>query len=81
MRRLQLGSQLIGMQISCHVGCSLPAPPGAINAAGSYPHCQPNSRNYETNDVSAAEEPVAFSASVLFPLQCFNTTIPVNIGT
>jgi hypothetical protein len=26
-----------------------------------------NSRSYETNDVSAAEEPVAFSASALFP--------------
>jgi hypothetical protein len=41
MRRLQLAGQLISMQISRHVGCSLPAPPGAINAAESYPHCQP----------------------------------------
>jgi hypothetical protein len=29
-----------------------------------------NTRDYETNDVAAAEEPVAFSASMLFPV-CF----------
>jgi hypothetical protein len=45
-----------------------------INADGSYPHyqpCQPRlGKVSETHDVSAAEEPIAFSGSVLFTI-CF----------
>lgn len=62
MRLLRLGNQLIGIQISRYGAAA--SPPGVINAAGFYPTVSRNSRNYETNDVLAAKEQVAFLASV-----------------
>ena len=67
MRRLQLASQLIGIQISYYVGCSLPAPPRGDQCGRILPPTvSRNSHSYKTNDKSVAEEPVAFLASVLF---------------
>ena len=57
--------------------------PGAINVTQPPlpPTLSQNSRIYETNDVPTAEEPVTFSAGVLYTsLQFVNITIPVNIG-
>ena len=62
MRLLRLGNQLIGIQISRYGAAA--SPPGVVNAAGFYPTVSRNSRNYETNDVLAAKEQVAFLASV-----------------
>jgi hypothetical protein len=61
MRCLLLVRQLIGTQKSRHVGCSIPVPPGRSMRQDSAPTISQISRHYETNDVSAAEDPTAFA--------------------